>query len=221
MSAIKLIIFDLDGTLIDSLDDLTAAVNRMRADFGLPGLHRDTVRTMVGHGAGNLVARALPSLSAAEVERGLGLFLAYNEEAIADRTVPYPEVRETLQLLASRGMTSVVVSNKNEALCRKVLQLLSLDSYFAGIFGADSFPERKPSPLPLLHVMHAYGCSPAETVIVGDSINDIAAGRAAGIRTVGCTYGYGGTGELTDATLVVNGFAELQSLPLFAGPAQG
>ena len=216
MSAIKLIIFDLDGTLIDSLDDLTEAVNRMRSAFGLAGLDREAVRGMVGQGARNLVERALPAAPEVEIERGLALFLAYNEEHIADRTVLYPGVRETLDLLSSRGFKSVVVSNKNEALCRKVLTILCLDGYFADIYGADSLPARKPSPEPLRHVMRACGCSADETIMVGDSINDVSAGVAAGILTVGCTYGYGETAELAGAALQIREFAELQTLPLFA-----
>lgn len=217
MSAIKLIIFDLDGTLIDSLDDLTEAVNRMRTVFGLDGLDREAVRGMVGQGARNLVERALPDAREPEVEQGLALFLTYNEEHIADRTVLYPAVRETLELLSARGFTSVVVSNKNESLCRKVLGVLRLDGFFAGIYGADSLPARKPSPEPLRHVMHACGCSADETIMVGDSINDVAAGLAAGVLTIGCTYGYGKPAELDGAAIRIREFAELLTLPLFAG----
>lgn len=216
MAAIKLIIFDLDGTLIDSLDDLTEAVNRMRSAFGLDGLNREAVRGMVGQGARNLVERALPDARPAEVEQGLALFLAHNEEHVADRTVPYPGVREILELLSTRGFTSVVVSNKNELLCRKVLELLHLDGFFQGIYGADSLPARKPSPEPLRHVMRAYGCSADETVMVGDSINDVAAGGAAGVLTIGCSYGYGEPAELDGATIRIREFAELLTLPLFA-----
>ncbi len=222
MSEIKLIIFDLDGTLIDSLDDLTEAVNRMRSAFGLAGLERCAVRGMVGQGARNLVERALPDVPDAEIEKGLALFLSYNEEHIADRTALYPGVRETLDIIASRGFTSVVVSNKNEALCRKVLGVLRLDGFFAGIYGADSLPARKPSPEPLRHVMRAWGCRERETIMVGDSINDVAAGLAAGVFTVGCTYGYGEPAELAGAALQIRAFAELQTLPLLAAaPVRG
>lgn len=216
MAAIKLIIFDLDGTLIDSLDDLTEAVNRMRTSFGLGPLDRNAVRGMVGQGARNLVERALPAARPAEVEQGLALFLAYNEEHIADRTVLYPGVRETLELLSTRGFTSVVVSNKNELLCRKVLELLCLDTVFKGIYGADSLPARKPSPEPLRHVMRTYGCSADETIMVGDSINDVAAGVAAGVLTIGCGYGYGEPAELEGAAIRIREFAELLTLPQFA-----
>ncbi|TWJ17744.1 HAD family hydrolase [Geobacter argillaceus] len=216
MSTIKLIIFDLDGTLIDSLDDLTQAVNNMRSAFGLDPIDRNAVRGMVGQGARNLVERALPKAGQAEVEQGLSLFLAYNEEHVADRTVPYPGVRETLELLSSRGFTSVVVSNKNQLLCRKVLEQLHLDGIFKGIYGADSLPARKPSPEPLRHVMRVCGYSADETIMVGDSINDVAAGVAAGVLTIGCNYGYGEPTELDGAAIRIREFAELLALPLFA-----
>ena len=216
MAVIKLIIFDLDGTLIDSLDDLTEAVNSMRTSFGLDPLDRIAVRGMVGQGARNLVERALPAARPAEVEQGLALFLAYNEAHVADRTALYPGVRETLELLSTRGFTSVVVSNKNELLCRKVLELLHLDGFFKGIYGADSLPARKPSPEPLRHVMRACGCRADETIMVGDSINDVAAGVAAGVQTIGCSYGYGEPAELDGAVIRIREFAELLTLPQFA-----
>ena len=212
---IKLIIFDLDGTLIDSLDDLTAAVNQMLAAFGRPAVGRAEVRAMVGKGARNLVEQALPGASAGEIDQGLELFLRYNEEHIADRTVAYAGVRETLAALAERGLTMTVISNKHERLCRRILSCLGLDGWFAGVYGADSLPAMKPSPQPLLHVMDRFGRTPEQTVIVGDSINDVAAGRGAGVVTVGCGYGYGTAAELADADYRIAAFTELLRLPLF------
>ncbi|HEY5974041.1 MAG TPA: HAD-IIIA family hydrolase, partial [Geobacteraceae bacterium] len=187
----KLIIFDLDGTLIDSLDDLTTAVNFMRASFGLPPVDRGQVRAMVGQGARSLVERALPGSGAEEIERGLRLFLEFNEAHLVEHTCLYPGVAATLTRLAEQQPTMVVVSNKNENLCRRLVELLGIDSHFAAVFGADSLPARKPSPEPLRHVMRHFGVSQAGTVMVGDSINDIAAGNGAGVITVGCTFGYG------------------------------
>lgn len=215
---IKLIIFDLDGTLTDSLADLTDAVNQMLPRFGRTPLAPLEVRRLVGEGARRLVEKALPGAAPAEIEEGLAIFLAYNEEHIADRTVLYPGVRETLPLLVREDRFLAVVSNKNEALCRKLLVTLGIGHHFAAVLGADSLPERKPSPLPLLHLMASFGAAPAETVIVGDSRNDLLAGQGAGITVVGCQYGYGEEAELAAADFRIAAFAELLSLPPFGSP---
>jgi phosphoglycolate phosphatase len=218
MGQLKLIIFDLDGTLTDSLADLTDAVNQMLLRFGRSRLTQQEVRKLVGEGARRLVEKALPGAAAAEIEEALGIFLAYNEQHIADRTVLYPGVRETLPLLVRAGRSLAVVSNKNEALCRKLLDTLGIGHHFAAVLGADSLPERKPSPLPLLHLMERFGAGPGETAIIGDSRNDILAGQGAGIIVVGCRYGYGEEAELTAADFRIAAFAELPSLPPFGSP---
>jgi phosphoglycolate phosphatase len=208
----QLIIFDLDGTLVDSLDDLTEAVNHMRQHFALSPLVRDQVQTLVGQGARNLVERALPGLPPATVNRGLELFLAYNEAHLADHTCAYPGVPELLTVLDQRGLPLVVVSNKEASLCRLLLSQLGLAGYFRQIYGADSFPERKPSPLPFLEVARLMQVSPAATVVVGDSSNDVLAALAADMRVIGCSYGYGTSAELLPASARVAVVAEL--LPL-------
>jgi phosphoglycolate phosphatase len=111
-----------------------------------------------------------------------------------------------------------VVSNKNEVLCRKLLDTLGIGHHFAAVLGADSLPQRKPSPLPLLHLMERFGAGPGETAIIGDSRNDILAGQGAGIIVVGCRYGYGEEAELTAADFRIAAFAELPSLPPFGSP---
>ena len=214
MSDIKLIIFDLDGTLVDSLDDLTDATNNMLKCFGRGELTRDEVRKLVGQGAKRLVERALPSVSDGEVEEGIRLFLAYNDAHIADRTRLYPGVADTIPRLAEHHLLTVI-SNKYEAHCKKLLSLLGMSERFIRVMGADSHPMRKPSPEPLLKLMEELGVTAAETSMVGDSCNDILAGKGAGVLTIGCTYGYGEKIELADADYRVDNFAELLDLPLF------
>jgi phosphoglycolate phosphatase len=208
----KLIILDLDGTLIDSLDDLTGAANHMRQAFGLPVLSVTDVKKLVGEGARRLVERALPDVSSDEQERGLEIFLRYNYEHIADKTCFYPGVRETLETLNADGVTLAVASNKSEAHCREILRLLHAEDLFAAILGADSVSERKPSPAPLLFLMHKFGVTVPETVMVGDSINDMKAGKAAGVFTIGCNYGYGAREELELADVIVGSFPELLNI---------
>lgn len=215
MSEIKLIIFDLDGTLMDSLDDLTDATNYMLGLAGRPVLTAEGVRQLVGQGARNLVERALVNGTEAEVERGIDAFLTYNGAHLADRSHPYPGVRETLDALQGRGVPLALISNKNVALCQGLLRIFGLDGYFAAVLGADSLPFRKPSPEPLLKLLADFGVPAANTVMVGDSINDVAAGRAAGVTTVGCTYGYGELAELEDADYRIAALPLLLELPLF------
>ncbi len=213
----ELIIFDLDGTLIDSLADLTDATNCMLASCGRAPLSEAEVRLLVGQGARRLVERALPGAPPGEIERGLELFIAYNHAHIADKTRLYPGVREILDTLSFRGRRLAVISNKNVSLCREVLAILGVVQLFGEVLGADSLPFRKPSPEPVLKLLADFGVGPERTVMVGDSINDIAAGRGAGVVTVGCTWGYGEPSELAGADYRVDSFAELLNIGVIAG----
>lgn len=215
MTPIKLIIFDLDGTLIDSLDDLADATNHMLTSLGRKPVGRDQVRGYVGQGARRLAEKAMPDAKPEELEAGLAAFLTYNEAHIADKTRLYPGGRETLDALRDRGFILTVVSNKNVALCRKVLSTLGAEDYFAAVIGADSLPQRKPSPEPLQMVLREFGVSAEQAVMVGDSINDIAAGKAASMVTIGCSWGYGAPSEIEDADYRIHTLPELPELPLF------
>lgn len=215
MAPIKLLIFDLDGTLIDSLPDLTDATNLVRERFGLAPLTCEQVRKLVGQGAPVLVERALPGVAPEQVAEGLRMFLDYNLAHIADKTRAYPGVPETLQALEGQRIPFCLLSNKNANLCREVLSRLDLARFFPAVFGADSFPFRKPSPEPVLALLEQFGVERGECVMVGDSINDVAAGGGAGVLTVGCSYGYGDISELTGADYVVADFPSLLRLPIF------
>lgn len=212
---IKLIIFDLDGTLSDSLADLTDATNQMRRHFNLADLTVEHVRKLVGEGARKLVERALPGASEDEIEEGLHIFLSYNDTHIADKTRLYPGVKESLDELKKRGKLLAVISNKNVALCQKLLAVLGVDGYFAAVLGADSLPFRKPSPAPLMKLLDDFSVSADEALMVGDSINDIAAGKGAGVTTVGCSYGYGDEGDIAGADYRISALPGLQELPIW------
>ena len=216
MPSTKLLIFDLDGTLIDSLPDLVDATNHMRQNYRLSPLNAEEVRRLVGQGARSLVARALPSATPEQVEEGLEIFLGYNLAHIADKTRPYPGVVETLKTLDGQGIPLCVLSNKNVALCREVLVRLGLAPYLPAVFGADSFPFRKPSPEPVLALLKEFRVESRDCVLVGDSINDMAAGEGAGVVTVGCSYGYGDSSELAGADYLVQDFPSLLGLPILA-----
>jgi phosphoglycolate phosphatase len=194
---------------VDSLLDLTDAVNHMLAGFGRQQLAPSEVRQLVGKGARNLVQRALNTHSSADIESGLAAFTAFNAQHITDKSRLYPGVRELLQQLAADGTRMAVISNKQEALSRLILKALGVDTYFDFIAGGDTYREMKPSPLPLLKVIDEFSCSPAAAVMVGDSINDIQAGVRAGITTIGCSWGYGNGDELSEASILADSCSDI------------
>ena len=214
MASIELVIFDLDGTLVDSIPDLTDAVNEFLRASGRPALAMEDVKRLVGKGARNLVERALGNGTEEEVEKALAIFLAYNDAHIADKTIMYPGVAETLHELRRQGIRMAVVTNKTEFLSRKLLSVIGIDRYFDSILGADSLPFRKPSPEPVLKALADLHIAPSGAIMVGDSINDIAAGRAAGVVTVGCTFGYGTDAELSQAEYRIDSMGQLLQLPI-------
>jgi phosphoglycolate phosphatase len=153
----------------------------------------------VGKGAHNLVGRALETESEEAITRGIELFVAYNSAHVTDKSALYPGVRGALRQLAENGIRLIVISNKHEALCHLILEALGIASLFEIICGGDTFPEMKPSPLPLLQALERLGIAAQDAAMVGDSINDIQAGHQAGVTTIGCTWGYGVIEELAGA----------------------
>ena len=209
---IRAVLFDLDGTLVDSLEDLTDAVNHIRSAFSHPPLAADAVRLKIGKGARYLVQQALPDFTDANIDRALRLFLDFNKQHIADKSRLYPGIPEALNELAAQGIRMTVISNKNEDLCTLILQTLGIYDLFENICGGDTYPERKPSPLPLLYAADKMGIAPYECVMAGDSINDILAGQQANIASIACTWGYGTTEELTGADVLAHSPQELVAL---------
>ncbi len=206
---IRAVLFDLDGTLVDSLEDLTDAVNHIREAFSQPPLTTDAVCLCVGKGARHLVQQVLPGAAEADVDRALGLFLEFNRLHIADKSRLFPGILEALHEFAARDIKMAVISNKNEALSVLLLKTLGIGTLFKNVTGGDTYRERKPSPLPLLYVAEKLGVDPTECVMVGDSINDIQAGQQAGIATIGCTWGYGNRVELAGADVLAQSPREL------------
>lgn len=211
---IRAAFFDLDGTLVDSLADLADAVNHMLSSFDRPTLPLAEVRLLIGKGAHNLVHRALKSDDEHIVQQGLACFLEYNHGHIVDKSRLYPGAREALESLADNGITLAAISNKNEVLSRLILEELGIAPLFEVICGGDSFAEMKPSPLPLLKTLERLTISAAETVMAGDSINDIQAGRRAGITTIGCCWGYGTAEELREADYRADSCSEVSRIIL-------
>lgn len=174
------LVFDLDGTLIDSRRDITTAVNRMRQEMGLPPLELEQVVTMVGEGARKLVERALgPDFSWEEIDQALARYLIYYWDVCLETTHPYAGVPEMLAALA-RHYPLALLSNKGEALSRKILDGLGLAGHFREILGGDSLPTRKPDPAGLRLLAQKLGVPVRRLLLVGDTWVDAETARNAG-----------------------------------------
>ncbi|MDB5406217.1 MAG: cbbZ1, partial [Rhodospirillales bacterium] len=180
------IVFDLDGTLVDSLPDIAAAVNGALAEIGAAPLPLGQIRDMVGDGSPALMRRALAASGIAADRHAdrLARFVALYDAAPVARTVAYPGVRETLAALAAEGRRMGVCTNKLQGTTLGVLRGLGLDGYFAAVLGGDMVAARKPDPGHLLAVLMALGGGPDGAVMIGDGENDIAAARSAGARSI-------------------------------------
>lgn len=214
----KLLIFDLDGTLINSAFDLAIAVNYMLETLDRNIFSEDIIHGWVGNGALTLVKRALSgdrtvndSLDEAYVEHALKIFLDYYEQNLCNATVPYPHVLTTLKSLQDKGYTLTIVTNKPFAFVEPILKGLGLDGLFTFILGGDSLSKKKPDPMPLLHVCETLKVDVKACVMVGDSKNDILAANACAMQSVGVTYGYN-YGEdigVYKPDIIIDDFAEL------------
>jgi phosphoglycolate phosphatase len=190
LTEIKLVVFDLDGTLVDSKQDLALSVNAMRERMGLGPLALDLIASYIGHGVTVLVQRALGDLASTEnVQNCLAFFLQYYEQHMLDNTRAYPGVPEALEELRHRRLA--VLTNKPVRFSRVMLERLALAPYFALVYGGNSFPQKKPDPVGLQKIMDELRVPPRQTLIVGDSDTDVLTGRNANVWTCGVTYGFG------------------------------
>lgn len=211
--------FDLDGTLVDSALDLTAAVDNMLQALGRAPAGEAKVRHWVGNGAPVLVRRALsgemhPADDAIEPElfqAAFDLFLAAYTQSNGRYSKLYPGVEALLAHLQLSGVPMAVVTNKPMAFTTPLLKALNIEHYFDQVLGGDSLPVKKPDPLPLLTVLETFGYAPEQALMLGDSRNDVDAARAAGCPVVCVSYGYnhGESVEACSPDRVVDSFAEL------------
>ncbi len=197
MQEINTFLFDLDGTLVDSVPDLATALNKMLSDYQLPTYDEHVIRHWVGNGARVLVERGLSgdtkinhNRKQLEVDAALDKFLFYYRTLESKSTVLYDGVFDTLHALKQRGYTLVLITNKPSEFIEPILSSFSLSSLFSLTIGGDSLAEKKPSALPLLYACEQFKVSPSQCVMVGDSKNDILAAKAANIKSIGLTYGY-------------------------------
>ncbi len=187
---VRALIFDLDGTLVDSKLDLALAVNAALEQMGRAPLPHEQVYNYVGQGAPMLIRRALGAgTSDEEAQRGLDIFLRYYREHMLDNTVAYPGVREGLEQLA--GWPMAVLTNKPVRFSREILEGLGMARYFGYVYGGNSFERKKPDPMGVEVLLKDWGLNAPEAMMVGDSEVDVQTARNAGTWACGVTYGLG------------------------------
>lgn len=189
-SQVRALIFDLDGTLIDSKRDLIHSVNAMLTELGREELQEETISGYIGHGAPQLVRRALGNgASDAECERALKFFLGYYDEHKMDSTRAYPGVAEALARLEELPMA--ILTNKPVRVSGRILKELGLAKYFRLVYGGNSFATKKPDPFGAQTILREFGVAPEETMLVGDSEVDVQTARNAGMYAAAVNYGFG------------------------------
>ena len=194
----QLLIFDFDGTLIDSVPDLADATNAMLTTLGKAPYPIETIRNWVGNGSKMLVERALVGkievlegeLTQEETDHAEQVFFDAYKNISGNRTVAYPDVDSGLKKLKAAGFKLALVTNKPIRFVPKILESFGWQDLFSEVLGGDSLPVKKPDPAPLLHVCEALNVTPEQAVMIGDSRNDILAGKNANMDTLGLSYGY-------------------------------
>jgi phosphoglycolate phosphatase len=206
--AMKLIIFDLDGTLVDSSTDISNAINYALEGTNVPPVTVQETITIIGEGITRLFEKIIEKNNlSAEKDILIQRFLNHYSAHLTDNTPVYPGVKETMEAL--KEYPKAVISNKREDLSSRILEILGMRKYFDVVVGSDTTSERKPSPVPIQYVLSRFEAKPEEAVIVGDSNFDIEAGKAAGVTTIAVTYGYRPLSALRGADYVVNTMPEI------------
>lgn len=200
----EMILIDVDGTLVDSVPDLAFCVDAMMAELGRPPRGEAAVRNWVGNGVERLVQRALTgSLDGVPHEtdfnRAYPVFLDLYADNTSKRSCLYPGVREGIDMLKGAGYALGCVTNKAAQFTEPLLKDLGVASYFSIIISGDTLPKKKPDPAPLLHAAEFFGTAPGASLMIGDSVSDVKAARAAGFQIVCMSYGYNHGDDIRDA----------------------
>jgi phosphoglycolate phosphatase len=205
--AIKLILFDLDGTLVDTVADIRNALNYALNPYGTKDLSVEETKKLIGEGLSRLIEKSLGKERIKWKDAAIARFLDHYSKHIADNSTVYPYVRETLERLSDHK--KAIISNKKEDLSRDLLKKLDMLKHFELIVGSDTALEKKPSAVPVIYALSNFTIRSDEAVIVGDSTYDIEAGEKAGVKTIAVTYGYGERRHLLNADHIINSFNDL------------
>lgn len=207
---IDLIIFDLDGTLIDSKVDIANSVNYMLTELGLNCLKKETIYSYVGKGVPKLIERSITEKHLDKFDKAISLFRRYYSEHLLDITALYPNVKEILDHFKPKK--KAIVTNKDERYTLPILKELAIFNYFEMVICGDSMNNKKPHPEPINAVIDELKADKNRSLIVGDGSADITAGKGAKIRTCGVTYGFGSKEELqaADADIIIDDIIDLK-----------
>jgi 2-phosphoglycolate phosphatase len=197
LKKIALIVYDFDGTLVDTFADIANSVNLALAEMDLSTLHRETIRGNIGNGVVNLMTRSLIDSGCNDVATAVSLFRKYYNHHLLDQTDFYPNGREVVQHFS--GKKNAILSNKPVALIEKILKALNFLQHFDSILGGDSLEVQKPDPKGLQLLISKLNCPAKQVLMIGDSSIDIETGKQAGVLTCGVTYGLGDPDSLRDA----------------------
>ncbi len=210
----ELLVFDLDGTLIDSSGDIANAANRTLTSMGYASMDKAAIKEKIGWGVNMLIQALLPNEDAAVHAAARSRFLAYYGESLLCETCLYPGVRDTLAYFKEKGKKLAILTNKPENLSRKIIKALDLESIFMNITGGDTFKTRKPHPASLRFIMGEAAATAEDTVLVGDSPIDCETGAAAGVFTLGVSYGFRPVEELKEAHcgMIIDDFTSLREI---------
>jgi phosphoglycolate phosphatase len=212
---IKAVVFDLDGTLVDSRTDLAEAVNYALRSAGLPEQTEADILPHVGNGVRVLLSEVFGPVSDEALKAGMAAFANFYEKHCLDHTRLYNGVKESVEEL-SRSARLAVVTNKPFRFAETILRGLGLRDRLATVVGGDSLPERKPHPAPVLKALGEMGASPIAALMVGDGVQDIAAGQAAGTHTCVARYGFGFNADTLDLRpdYTINAFSDIKEIVL-------
>jgi phosphoglycolate phosphatase len=216
ISNTKLVIFDLDGTLLDSSEDIAWVANRTLDAFGYPRMDDSLIKERIGWGVVMLLKQIMPDTSHEKIDEAKRVFLDLYSSHLLVKSVLYPGVIDTIEHLLGKDKKLAVLTNKPVSLSVRIIDELFAPGTFIKVLGGDSLPAKKPDPAPVINIMETLCAGPEESVIVGDSPVDVEAGKGAGISTIGAAYGFRGIHELieADADIIIESFAELKDIIL-------